>query len=213
MKLRGLYAITPDEADGERLLERVRAALEGADAGCWAALQYRNKLAGTTQRLAQARALAALARAKAVPFIVNDDVRLALEIGADGVHLGREDGDLAAARRLLPGRLLGASCYDSLEAARAAVAAGADYVAFGSVFPSYTKPGAVRAPLSLFREARALGVPLVAIGGIDLHNAPEVLRAGADAIAVISALFDAPDVAAQARAFARLVSSGTPVAA
>ena len=204
MRLHGLYAITPDDADSARLVARVRAALEGGDAGGWAALQYRSKLASRQLRRDQARALAALARAKGIPFIVNDEVELAIEIGADGAHLGREDGDLAAARGRIPGRLLGASCYDSLTLARAAVAAGADYVAFGSVFPSDTKPGAVRAPLALFREAAALGVPLVAIGGIRLENAAEVIRAGAHALAVISDLFDTADIAARARAFTRL---------
>ena len=204
MRLRGLYAITPDDADTARLAARVRAALEGGDPGGWAALQYRSKFASRALRREQARSLAALARAKGIPFIINDDLDLALEIEADGAHLGREDGDLAGARRRIPGKLLGASCYDSLERARAAVAAGADYVAFGSVFPSATKPGAVRAPLTLFREAAALGVPLVAIGGIGLENAAEVIRAGAHALAVLSGLFDAPDIAARARAFTRL---------
>lgn len=208
MRLRGLYAVTPDEADSARLVARVRAALEGgSDAGGWLALQYRNKSGGPALRLEQARLLGALARARGVPFIVNDDVELALAVGADGVHLGREDGDLVAARRRLPGKLLGASCYDSLAAARTAVEAGADYVAFGSVYRSGTKPGAVRAPLGLFREARALGVPLAAIGGIRLENAAAVLQAGADALAVISDLFDAPDISARARAFVGLFAS------
>ena len=135
------------------------------------------------------------------------DVRLALAVNADGVHIGRDDGEIGAARAALPGKLLGVSCYDDLAAARSAVAAGADYVAFGSVFPSTTKPGAVRAPLGLFRAAKALGVPLVAIGGITAQNAPAVLDAGADALAVISALFDAPDIAARAREFARLFAT------
>lgn len=213
MRLHGLYAITPDDADSARLAARVRAALEGGDPGGWAALQYRSKLASRPLRREQARSLVALARAKGIPFIVNDDIELAIEIGADGAHLGREDGDLAAARRRIPGKLLGASCYDSLERARAAVAAGADYVAFGSVFPSDTKPGAVRAPLTVFREAAALGVPLVAIGGIRLENAAEVIRAGAQALAVLSDLFDAPDIAARARAFTRLFALQRPVAA
>ncbi len=204
MKLRGLYAITPDDTDNTRFVARVSQALEGADEGGWAALQYRNKLADPEQRLLQARALAALARSQGVPFIVNDDLELALQVGADGVHLGHQDGSLAEARRRLPGKLIGASCHDSLAAARAAVAAGADYVAFGSVYPSRTKPGAVRAPLTLFGEARVLGVPLVAIGGITLENAPQLLRAGADCLAVISDLFDAPDIAARARSYGKL---------
>ena len=206
MKLRGLYAITPDDADSARLVARVRAALEAGERG-WAALQYRNKSAGPALRLEQAGLLATLARAHGVPFIVNDDVELAIAVDADGVHVGRDDANLAVARDRIPDKLLGASCYDSLDAARAAVAAGADYVAFGSVFPSSTKPAAVRAPLALFREARALGVPVVAIGGIRLENAALVLQSGADALAVISDLFDATDVAERARAYVRLFPS------
>ncbi len=145
-----------------------------------------------------------LCRKRGVPFIVSDDVELALASGADGVHLGRDDGELAMVRSKLKGKLLGASCYNSLDAAHAAVKEGADYIAFGSVFPSPTKPGAVRAPHSLFGEARALGVPMVAIGGISLENARQLLSAGADALAVVSDLFDAPDIAGRARAYGKL---------
>jgi thiamine-phosphate pyrophosphorylase len=197
MKLRGLYAVTPELVDSELLLRRVAQALEGGVA----MLQYRNK---GLQQLQEAKILARMCRDRAVPFIVNDNLELALECGADGVHLGRDDGELAAARAKLQGRLLGASCYASGAAARAAVASGADYVAFGSVFPSSTKPSAVRAPLALFGEARALGVPLVAIGGITVENAPQLLRAGADGLAVISDLFDAPDIAERARSYGKL---------
>ena len=201
MTLRGLYMVTP-RLEGAALLERVRAAFEGAGPGYL--LQYRAKATDAQQRAHDARALAALCRARGATFIVNDDLELALAVGADGLHLGRDDGEPAAARARLGAMLLGVSCYASLELARAAVAAGADYVAFGSVFPSSTKPSAVRAPLSLFAEARPLGVPLVAIGGITLENAPQLLAAGADCVAVISDLFDARDVAARARAFTRL---------
>lgn len=200
MTLRGLYAITPDFVDGGMLIRSVAQALEGGIA----MLQYRRK---ASQPIDEARTLARMCRARSVPFIVNDDVGLAIAVDADGVHLGREDGDLAVARAQLAGKLLGASCYDSLAAARAAVAAGADYVAFGSVFPSSTKPAAVRAPLTLFREARSLDVPLVAIGGITLQNVPQLLAAGADSAAVISDLFDAPDIAARARAYGMLFQS------
>ena len=200
MKLRGLYAITPDTADTDALARKVEQALAGGAA----ALQYRSKLLARDKRLAQAQRLAELAHGYGVPFIVNDDVEIALAVGANGAHLGRDDAALAPARERLAGKVLGASCYDRLELARAAVAAGADYVAFGSVFPSPTKPGAVRAPLSLFADARPLGVPLAAIGGITLENAPQLLAAGADLLAVISDLFDAADVAARAREYARL---------
>lgn len=200
MKLRGLYAITPDTADTGALARKVEQALAGGAA----ALQYRNKVLSREKRLAQAQRLAALAQGYGVPFIINDDVEIALAVGAYGAHLGKEDAALAAARERLAGKILGASCYDRLDLARSAVAAGADYVAFGSVFPSATKPGAVRAPLALFADARALGVPLAAIGGITLENAPQLLAAGADLLAVISDLFDAADVAARARQYARL---------
>ena len=197
MKLRGLYAITPESGESAVLLGQVARALEGGIA----CLQYRRKARQSTR---EALALAALCRASGVPFIVNDDVGLALAVNADGVHLGRDDGDVATTRLKLKEKLLGVSCYDSLAAARGAVEAGADYIAFGSVFASPTKPGAVRAPLSLFSEARSLGVPLAAIGGITLENAPQVLAAGADALAVISDLFDAADVAGRARAYGKL---------
>ena len=197
MKLRGLYAITPEHADAATLVRGVAQALEGGIA----LLQYRRK---AKQNIEEARTLARMCRERAVPFIVNDDVDIAIECGADGVHLGRDDGDLAAARSKLSGRILGVSCYDSLAAARTAAAAGANYVAFGSVFSSPTKPAAVRAPLGLFSDARSLGVPLVAIGGITLHNAPQLLAAGADCLAVISDLFEAQDIAGMARAYAKL---------
>jgi thiamine-phosphate pyrophosphorylase len=139
-----------------------------------------------------------------VPVIINDDVALALELGADGAHLGRDDGDFAAARNRLRGKLLGASCYQDLGAAQAAVEAGADYVAFGSVFASPTKPHAARAPLGLFGQAKRLGVPLAAIGGITLANAPQLVAAGADLLAVITDLFEAPDIEQRARDYAKL---------
>ena len=191
MKLRGLYAITPDEP---QLVDKVRQALEGGVA----LLQYRRK----RRDLREAREVASLARRHGVPLIVNDDVELALELGAEGAHLGRDDGDLRAARKRLGGRILGVSCYNDAELARRAIDAGADYVAFGSVFASSTKPQAVRAPLALF--ASALEVPLCAIGGITLENAPQVRDAGADLLAVLSDLFDAPDIAARAAQYRKL---------
>jgi thiamine-phosphate pyrophosphorylase len=189
--MRGLYAITPE---GPGLVAKVRAALDGGIA----LLQYRRK----TGTRAEAQEIARLAREYRVPLVINDDVELALAIGADAAHLGRGDGDLSIARKKLKGKILGASCYDRPELAAMAVAAGADYVAFGSVFASPTKPGAVRAPLSLF--SADLGVPKCAIGGITLANAPQLIAAGADLLAVITDLFDAPDIAARARAYAKL---------
>jgi len=191
MKLRGLYAITPESGD---LTARVRQALEGGVA----LLQYRSKRPDA----AQLKEIVRMCRGFGVPVIVNDDVELALEVGADGAHLGREDGDLSAARRKLAGKILGASCYNEPALAVAAVRAGADYIAFGSVFRSPTKPQAVPASLGLFKQA--YGVPLAAIGGITLDNAPQVIGAGADLVAVISDLFDAPDVARRAAQYGKL---------
>jgi thiamine-phosphate pyrophosphorylase len=197
---RGLYAITPDERDTARLLARVRAVV---DAGaCW--LQYRNKTADDRLRREQASALLPLCRAAGVPLIVNDDWRLAAAIGADGAHLGEDDGELGEARAALGSdALLGASCYDSLERARDAVTRGANYVAFGAFFPSPTKPHARRACPTLLQASAALGVPRVAIGGITPDNGRALVAAGADLLAVISGVFDAPDPAAAVRAYRR----------
>lgn len=195
---RGVYAITPDENDTARLLARVQPVLQAGAA--W--LQYRNKTADGSLREHQARQLLPLCRAWRVPLIVNDDWRLAAAIGADGAHLGEEDGELAAARAALPaGAILGASCYADLALARRAAAAGADYVAFGAFYPSPTKPHARRATPNLLRDAAQFGLLRVAIGGITPDNAPPLVQAGADLIAVISGVFDAPDPAATVRAY------------
>jgi thiamine-phosphate pyrophosphorylase len=198
--MRGLYPITPDMADTDALLRKVEAALKAGVA----MLQYRNKAISKDKRLLQAKEIAPLARGYGVPLIVNDDVEIALAVGANGAHIGKDDGDLGAARAQLSGKILGVSCYDSLEGARGAVRAGADYVAFGSVFPSPTKPDARRASLSLFRHD--LGVPLCAIGGITLENAPSVIAAGASLLAVITDVFDASDIGARAAQYRRLFS-------
>ena len=199
---RGLYAITPDENDTARLIDKVSAALDGGIA----VLQYRQKSADAALKREQAESLLRLCRSARVPFIINDDVQLAATLGADGVHLGGEDGDLAAARALLGAdRLLGSSCYGSIERAHAAKSAGADHIAFGAMFPSSTKPHAKQASLALFALAdMEVGLPTVGIGGVTLNNAPQLIAAGAHAIAVITALFDAPDIAARARAFNKL---------
>jgi thiamine-phosphate pyrophosphorylase len=198
----GLYAVTPDEPDTVRLLAGVEAALAGGAA----AVQYRHKSADAGLRHTQGSALLALCRRYRRPLIINDHLELALELDADGLHLGADDGDLAGAKaRLGPDKILGASCYDRLESALEAQRAGATYVAFGSFFASTVKRGAVRAPLVLLRTARErLSIPVIAIGGITLENAPRLVEAGAHGVAVISALFDAPDVEAAARDFAAL---------
>ena len=199
-RLRGLYAITPATADTELLARKAQAALEGGAA----LLQYRFKEIPAALALTQARRLAALCERAGVPFVVNDSVQIAAAVGA-GLHLGRDDEDVRSARKVLPRALIGVSCYDEPARAATAAAGGADYVAIGSVFASGTKPHAVRAALEHLGAARAAGgLPVVAIGGITAHNAPRAIAAGADMVAVISAVFDAPDVAAAARDFARL---------
>jgi thiamine-phosphate pyrophosphorylase len=204
-ELGGLYAVTPDD----RLLPRLSALVEAALEGGTRLVQYRNKQAPAPLRRAQAAELLRICRAYGARLIVNDDIWLAVEIGADGAHVGQDDlpgGDLAAARRALgPKRLLGVSCYADLARVEAAARAGADYVGIGSVFASATKPDAVTAPLSLLAEARRrFDLPVAAIGGISLANAREVVAAGADMIAVISDLFNAMNIRRRAEDFQKL---------
>ncbi|MGH8213890.1 MAG: thiamine phosphate synthase [Rhodanobacteraceae bacterium] len=202
LRRRGLYAIT----DGPRVdpVAAAQAALEGGAV----LLQYRNKTAENRRRLDEARALAELSARLGVPLIVNDDVELALASGGAGVHLGKDDVPVAQARAALGNdAIIGVSCYDSLERARDASAAGADYLAFGAFFPSPTKPDARRATPSLLREARMFGKPLVAIGGVTPDNGGSLIAAGADFLAVVSAVFAAQDIRAAARRFTELFAS------
>lgn len=195
--LQGLYAITPDfGGDSGTLYRQVQAALEGGVR--W--LQYRDKSPDHQRRSHEAAALLALCRRHRARLIINDDLDLARQVGADGVHLGQQDTGVGAARQQLgPQALIGATCHDSLELAEQAVAEGASYCAFGRLFPSQTKPQARPAPLHLLTCARdRLGVSVVAIGGLNLHNAPAAIRAGADAVAVSGALFGATDIRAEA---------------
>lgn len=193
----GVYAITPAESDTDSLLQRVEAAL----AGGISALQYREKTGDVALRHAQASELLALCQRHGVPFIVNDDLRLADLVGADGVHLGARDARLAEARVILgAGKYIGISCYQSLQRAREAEAGGADYVAFGCFYPSPSKPQAPLAPLDLLRTARqTLHLPIVAIGGITVENGAALLENGADALAVIVSVFDTSDARAAAQ--------------
>jgi thiamine-phosphate pyrophosphorylase len=202
--IEGLYAITSDLPDTVELERNVRAALQGGAR----VLQYRNKTADAALRLAQARALCQLAREFKTSFIVNDDAQLAARVDADGVHLGGEDGSVASARALLgDSKIIGVSCYNRLSLAHEAVRQGADYVAFGAFFSSSVKPVAVKAELALLQAARnELSVPIVAIGGITQQNAVTLIEAGANAVAVISALWNAPDIEASAHGFSTLFS-------
>ena len=197
---RGLYLITPDETDTAHLLARTAPLL--AEGVAW--LQYRNKTAGDALRHEQASALQSLCATAGVPLIINDDVHLAKSIGAAGVHLGEDDGDIAAARALLGAQaIIGASCYDELPLAQRAVAAGASYVAFGAFFPTRSKTGTRQASVELLAQSASLGVPRVAIGGITPDNARNLVEAGADLVAVISGVYDAADPVAAVHAYRR----------
>jgi thiamine-phosphate pyrophosphorylase len=200
--LNGLYAVTPEMADAAALATKVEAALRGGAR----IVQYRSKSANMALRRLQASSIARLCRSWKATFIVNDSAELARELDADGVHLGKNDITVGLAREVLaPGKLIGVSCYNEMGRARQARAQGADYVAFGSFFPSATKPLAPAAGKELLRlAATELTLPVVAIGGVNTGNAGALIAAGADCIAVLSALFDAPDIEAQARRFARL---------
>ena len=201
---RGIYAVTPEGWSGAALAGAVATAV---DQGV-KAVQYRDKSPDTARRRSDAEALLAICRPRRVPLIINDDVDLALAVGADGVHLGRNDETLAAARaRLGNAAIIGVSCYN--EAGRALTAArdGADYVAFGSFFPSVTKPGAVRATTELLAAVRRrIEAPIVAIGGITADNAPPLLECGVDLLAIVDAIFGAPDIAHAVRRLTGLVS-------
>jgi thiamine-phosphate pyrophosphorylase len=199
----GLYAVAdsaylPDSG----FVPAVRAALDGGAR----VIQYRDKKSEPRQREAMARALTALCREHDVPLLINDDVALAAVVGAAGVHIGRDDPDIGAARATLgPAALIGVSCYNELWRAQAAQEAGADYVAFGRFFPSRTKPQAVPAAPELLRAARAvLHIPIVAIGGITPENGGSLIEAGADALAVIEGVFGQSDIRAAALRYARL---------
>ena len=194
---RGLYLITPDDPDPTRLLARTRPLLPFASC-----LQLRNKVMDAASLREAGAGLRAACAEAGIPFIVNDDAILAADLGADGVHLGEEDGGIAAARMLLGERaIIGVSCYDDIERARMLAAEGADYIAFGAFFPSPTKPGARRASLRLLQDSAELGLPRVAIGGITPDNARTLVDAGADLLAVISGVFDAAHPIAAARAY------------
>ena len=203
----GLYALTDPELLPEAVLgERVAQAVRGGAR----VVQYRDKSAGPEARRRRAGVVLAACRAHGALCIINDDAALATELGADGVHLGRDDDDPVAARaRIGPHRLIGVSCYNRADLAEAAVAAGADYVALGSVWPSGTKPQAVRASLELLRELSVrLPVPVVAIGGIRRENAAATIAAGAHSVAVIRDLFAGPDPHAAAQVLSAACERG-----
>ena len=197
-----LYLVTPDCDDTELLSAKVTQALQGGVS----LVQYRHKTASDALRGEQANALLAICRKANVPLLINDHVALVAELDADGVHVGQHDSAIADARGQLGAqKIIGASCYNRFELAEQAQAAGADYVAFGACYPSPTKPNAPRATPDLFTRAQqSLSVPVVGIGGITLENARPLITAGADALAVITDIFQADDVAARCRQYQSL---------
>jgi len=197
-----LYALTPGRTDFEVWFAQVEAAL----AAGLRLLQYRDKSVAREVRVARAKRLLTACGQYNATFIVNDDPALAAEVDAHGVHLGRDDATIEAARHVVGEHaIIGVSCYDDLDRALRLRAQGADYVAFGSFFASSVKPGAVRPDLGLLRRASAaLDCPIVAIGGITVNDAPLVREAGAHAVAVITDVFSAPDIGTRVRDFGRL---------
>jgi len=204
VKLRGLYAITSEQIcrSPGTLCAAVELALEGGAE----LIQYRDKSGESAQRLLNGRALRALCDRHHALLIVNDDPQLAVAVAADGVHLGQADARIETARSICgPKAIIGVSCSNSIERALAAVAAGADYVAFGRFFPSRTKPDAPPADLSLLRDARArIRAPICAIGGITPALARSVVEAGADLVAAVEGIFGAADIRAAAGEYAAI---------
>ena len=201
-RLSGLYAITDRALMQDALLRQAEQALLGGAQ----LIQYRDKTVNSDRRHQEATALRQLCQHHQALFIINDDIELALAVDADGVHIGQKDTTLALARQQLGNeKIIGISCNNRFELAQQAQAGGADYIAFGRFYPSATKPDAPQAAISLLQQARQqLAVPVVAIGGITLENAPSLLEAGADMLAVIQGLFNQPDIQHTAAAFAKL---------
>jgi len=200
--INGLYAITPDMADLNTLIHKTQLAIEG---GAFM-VQYRSKIQDRAVKIQQCAAILRLCREYDVPCIVNDDVEMCRVLKADGVHLGENDDNIAEVRRILgEDAIIGSSCYDQLDRAKQAQKEGASYVAFGAVFPTPTKPNAPRATLELLREAKSeIEIPIVAIGGITVNNAHDVIEAGADAIAVITSLYESNSIKETAETFLKM---------
>lgn len=200
--IKGLYAITPDSADLNTLIQKTKSAIEG---GAFM-VQYRSKIQDRDVKMQQCAAILRLCREYEIPCIVNDDVDMCRILEADGVHLGEKDDNIAEVRHILgEDAIIGSSCYDQLDRAKSAQKEGASYVAFGAMFATSTKPNAPRASLALLKEAkREIQIPIVAIGGITVNNAHDVIKTGIDAIAVINSLYEAKSIKETAETFAKM---------
>lgn len=203
--MNGLYIVTPDWDDTERLLRVSEQALQGGAT----LLQYRHKSADAALRLVQASALQALCRRYARPFIINDYVELCLELDADGIHVGGTDASVAAVRAAVgPGKIVGASCYGSLQMARDAHLAGASYVAYGGFYPSKVKKYPLTTSIDILAQSKAeIPLPSVVIGGMTRQNSAPLVAAGADMVAAISSVYLADDPQAAAQEFTDLFAS------
>ncbi len=201
-RVKGLYALTPDQLDTDKLLRMSEQALSGGVS----VLQYRNKIANVSLRRVQAKLLRQLCDQYETLFIINDHIDLVTLVDADGMHIGAEDVSVMTARQHLGrDKIIGASCYNQIDLAITAVEEAVDYVAFGAFFSSTTKPDATAVSIDFLAKARShISVPVVAIGGINLQNAAELIRQGCDAIAVCGALFHQPNIMASAQQFCRL---------
>ena len=200
--IKGLYAITPDSADLNTLIQKTKSAIEG---GAFM-VQYRSKIQDRDVKMQQCAAILRLCREYEIPCIVNDDVDMCRILEADGVHLGEKDDNIAEVRHILgEDAIIGSSCYDQLDRAKSAQKEGASYVAFGAMFPTSTKPNAPRATLALLKEAkREIQIPIVAIGGITVNNAHDVIKTGIDAIAVITSLYEAKSIKETAETLSKM---------
>ncbi|WP_415893284.1 thiamine phosphate synthase [Neptuniibacter sp. PT8_73] len=205
--LQGLYGITDSDLmpDTETMLRKVEQSIQGGAK----IIQYRDKSSDLKKRVEQASALNLICKKNKIPLIINDDAGLAAGIGAAGVHLGQSDGAIEEAREMLgEDAIIGVTCHDSLELALKAQQAGASYLAFGAFFPSKTKPNAKPAPLSLVKDVKdKVNLPIVAIGGISVDNADQIVTAGADMVAVIHALYANKKVTAAAKQFHQLFTN------
>jgi thiamine-phosphate pyrophosphorylase len=200
--IKGLYAITPDSSDLNALIQKTQLAIQG---GAFM-VQYRSKIQDRDVKMQQCASILRLCREHNVPCIVNDDVEMCRTLKADGVHLGEKDDNIAEVRHILgEDAIIGSSCYDQLDRAKSAQKEGASYVAFGAIFPTSTKPNAPRATLALLKEAkREIQIPIVAIGGITVNNAHDVIKTGIDAIAVITSLYEAKSIKETAETFVKM---------
>ena len=200
--IKGLYAITPDSADLNTLIQKTQWAIEG---GAFM-VQYRSKILNRDVKMQQCAAILRLCREYEIPCIVNDDVDMCRILEADGVHLGEKDDNIAEVRHILgEDAIIGSSCYDQLNRAKSAQKEGASYVAFGAMFPTSTKPNAPRATLALLKEAkREIQIPIVAIGGITVNNAHDVIKTGIDAIAVITSLYEDKSIKETTETFVKM---------